>query len=85
MKDLSGSNYIPEILERRERLIPWINLLKGLEREKIEIDRELRDLMGDSLMGTLPGWEIEIKHKPRSGYTVEPTIIKTLIIRRKGQ
>lgn len=53
--DLSDSNRLPKILERR---IELATLIRAAEAEKDAIDTELKSALGDAPEGRLPGWRV---------------------------
>lgn len=77
--DLSGSNMLPDRLERREALKAEI---KGATAELAEIETEIKGALGAAARATLPGWDIRLPTRERKGYVVQPTTYRQLTVKR---
>jgi hypothetical protein len=79
--DLSTSNIVPELLQRRA------DVKARMAQDKVQcevIESEIQYLMGDAeYVSGVPGWRVTWKVEPRKGYTVEPSRPRVLRIRRK--
>lgn len=75
--DLSGDNYLPEIL--RERAEEKARIKRAEDRVK-EIDAEIKFKIGDAEIATLADFTITNKVSHRKGYEVKPTSYRSLRI-----
>lgn len=65
--DLSGSNRLPEVLQRRALLK---ELVKVSTEEISALETEIKSHLGENEIGTLPGWKVTWKLQNRRAYTV---------------
>lgn len=73
--DWSGNNRIPEMIEEFEEAKRYCKRAK-------ELSNELKELMGDASIATLPGWRLEIKRIERREFTVQATVLRSLYVTR---
>lgn len=78
-RDFSGSNYIPMLLEEREKLKTEIS---KRERRLKTVNNTIKELLGDATAADCPGWHMEIRTRYRPQYTVSAQTIKSLIAER---
>lgn len=80
--DLSASNRIREILERRAVLKEAI---KAETEEVAAIDTEIKDNIGDSEFASLPGWKLSWKLQTRKAYTVPENTTRVLRVTAESE
>ncbi len=73
--DLSASNRLPEILDRRAHLS---SAIKSAENEKDAIDAEIKEALGAAPEGKLPGWRITWKTTHRKETVIPAKDIRVL-------
>jgi predicted phage-related endonuclease len=73
--DLSGDNYLPEILAERARLKDQITVA---QERVIEIDNEIKTKVGDAEIATLSDWTISLRQQHRKAFEVKATSFRRL-------
>lgn len=77
--DLRGDNEIRELLHHRERHKKEI----ASHQEVLEgIETKIRAKIGNAEEAIVNGWHLTLKTSQRKGYTVEPTVVRTLRAKR---
>jgi len=83
VRDLTGNNELPELLEQRARLMASI---KVMESRCEAIETELKYLLGPAELATgLPGWRITYKTEHRKEYTVKARSGRVLRVYNKRE
>jgi len=80
--DLSGDNYIQDLLQRRE-------ILKGTADDVAKrlkaCETEIRAKLGDAESAIVPGWRVTLRTQHRKEYTVEANSFRVLRTTRHEQ
>jgi len=78
-KDLSADNFLPEALDRRERLV---KSRVDADKELKEIDYQIKNRLGTASTAWLRGWHISWRAQHRKEYIVPAADIRVLRIKR---
>jgi predicted phage-related endonuclease len=81
-RDLSADNLLPLMLDEREKISL---LIANAERRLLEINDNVKSIMGDAETATLPGWSIIWKEYTRGEFVMPETKLRPLHIKRVSE